>query len=334
MKLVPLRLSFYIVERKHIHIVGAEQAQHRTQFIGGIGERSAKLYADDDSFSIAAKLLDHLADGIGSAWRIGQAGPIEKVNTPGEGTVNIIYEKRALPAKPGPVGRRGGQRPWRANQKWMREVEAILTRIVYKTCRTRVMRIPAIEMVAVLSHAHLCEVTGWEWDPFRELDERSYDWAYWGRQYQYLCRTHCFRWRDGKDTIMAFPLDIKLVHRTEAKLGRKLPPGYIAKMSRNNGGAVVTQDDDWELYPIFDDSDRKRLKRTCNDIVRETASAREWHTFPPGALAIGSNGGGDLLILLADLESDRYGEAAHWWDHETGEVEIVADAFEELAQDP
>jgi hypothetical protein len=133
---------------------------------------------------------------------------------------------------------------------------------------------------------------------------------------------------------MAFPLDIQFVKRTEAKLGRKLPLGYVAKMCRDNGGEVATGTDHWSLYPIFDDSDRKRLKRTCNDIVRETASAREWPDFPPEALAIGNNGGGDQLVLLADPQSDRYADAVYWWDQETGELNKVADAFEELSGGP
>jgi hypothetical protein len=132
---------------------------------------------------------------------------------------------------------------------------------------------------------------------------------------------------------MAFPLDIQFVKRAEARLGRKLPLGYVVKMCRDNSGQVATGDDEWQLYPIFDDSDRKRLKRTCNDIVRETASARDWPGFPPGALAIGSNGGGDHLVLLADPETDRYTEAVYWWDHETDALHKVADAFEELSSE-
>ena len=87
---------------------------------------------------------------------------------------------------------------------------------------------------------------------------------------------------------MAFPLDIQFVTALEAKLGRKLPLGYVAKMCRDNGGEVAAGTDHWWLYPIFDDSDRKRLKRTCNDIVRETASAREWPDFPAEASPLGT----------------------------------------------
>jgi hypothetical protein len=130
---------------------------------------------------------------------------------------------------------------------------------------------------------------------------------------------------------MAFPLDIRFVKRAEGTLGRKLPLGYVVKMCRNNGGAVSTKTDSWTLFPIFDDSDTTRLKRTCNDIIRETAEARTRPGFPPNALALGNNGGGDLLVLLAESETHRYDDAVYWWDHETDELNRIADTFEELA---
>ena len=88
---------------------------------------------------------------------------------------------------------------------------------------------------------------------------------------------------------MPFPLEIQFVKRAEGRLGRKLPSNYIAKMCRDNGGEVGRGTDSWWLHPILDDSDKKRLKRTCNDIVREIASSKEWTGFPPEAVAIGEN---------------------------------------------
>jgi hypothetical protein len=129
---------------------------------------------------------------------------------------------------------------------------------------------------------------------------------------------------------MPFPLEHRFVQQSQEKLGRALPLGYVARMCRNNGGEVAVGTDFFTLYPILDSSDRKRLARTCNDIVRETTSAREWPEFPSGALAIGDNGGGDKLVFLPDREASRYADAVYWWDHETGELQLVADAFEEL----
>ena len=73
------------------------------------------------------------------------------------------------------------------------------------------------------------------------------------------------------------------------------------------------------------------LQRTCNEVVRETASAREWPGFPGAAVAIAGNGSGDQLILLPSAaESGILSEEVHWWDHETGDFQKVASRLEEL----
>jgi len=133
---------------------------------------------------------------------------------------------------------------------------------------------------------------------------------------------------------MGFPVDIKFVQAAQAKLGVKFPASFVNEMLKHNGGVATTQNDEFHLHPFFDTSDKKRLKRTCNDIVRETKSARNgWHGFPPDAVVIGMNSAGDLLILLpmADL-ADTLQHSVYWWDHETGETELVADDYSELAQ--
>ncbi len=130
---------------------------------------------------------------------------------------------------------------------------------------------------------------------------------------------------------MSFPLDFKYVTQTEQKLGVKFPASFVVKMVKQYGGSVSAASDTWELHPFLDASDRKRIARTCNDIARETSVAHEWPGFPSNAIVIGSNGGGDLLILLP--QKDNPSVLSHeifWWDHETGEVQIVAEDFSEL----
>lgn len=129
---------------------------------------------------------------------------------------------------------------------------------------------------------------------------------------------------------MAFPLDVRFVREAEAKLGRVLPAGYVSSMCQDNGGVVKVGRDRFQLYPILDSSDRKRLARTCNDIIRETTSARSWPGFPADALAIGHNGAGDLLVLLPDPSGDRYSDTPSWWDHETGELHVIAKTIDQL----
>lgn len=129
---------------------------------------------------------------------------------------------------------------------------------------------------------------------------------------------------------MSFPVDEKYIIIAEEKLGVKFPQAFRQKMMKNNGGEWETLPDSWQLYPFFDTSDKKRLKRTCTDIVKETEGAKKWSRFPDGAVATGSNGSGDQLILLPALESEILQETVFGWDHETGSVNKVAESFDEL----
>ena len=67
-------------------------------------------------------------------------------------------------------------------------------------------------------------------------------------------------------------------------------PKAAVRLLQSNGGIVEVEGEEWVLHPIFDDSDQKRLKRTFNDIVRETGSATEWRGFSSDAVAIAANG--------------------------------------------
>ena len=67
--------------------------------------------------------------------------------------------------------------------------------------------------------------------------------------------------------------------------------------------------------------------------MSETASSKAWTGFAPEEVAIGDNGGGDKLILLPESGSDRFGDSIFWWDHETGDVNKLADDFAELLSD-
>lgn len=130
---------------------------------------------------------------------------------------------------------------------------------------------------------------------------------------------------------MPFPVDIKYINDAEQKLGVKFPPAFVNFMVRQNGGCVSVEADDFQLYPFLDSSDRKQLARTCNDIVRETLHCRTCSGFPVEAVAIGANGGGDHLVLLPQLQFPHLlGHAVWWWDHETGELNHIADDFQDL----
>ena len=130
---------------------------------------------------------------------------------------------------------------------------------------------------------------------------------------------------------MPFPITVAEIAKTETKTGFTFPPGLKSRYSRNNGGEVEAGGDAWRLIPFIDTSDRKRLARTCNDIVRETTRMRSWRGFPLDAFVVAQNGGGDYLIIRPESEgSAQLAETIYFWDHETGEHEAVGDSLEAL----
>src|SRR5437764_470750 len=97
---------------------------------------------------------------------------------------------------------------------------------------------------------------------------------------------------------MAFSTSEDMIAAAEEALQRRFPPALRSRFARANGGEIGAIDEDWTLNPVRDASDRKRLARTTSDVVHETAAARTWQRFPPDGIAVASNGGGDLLVLL------------------------------------
>ena len=60
---------------------------------------------------------------------------------------------------------------------------------------------------------------------------------------------------------MPFPVDEKWILEAEKRLKVALPKEYKASISQINGGSIIALEETWDLYPIWDKSDRKRLKR-------------------------------------------------------------------------
>lgn len=133
---------------------------------------------------------------------------------------------------------------------------------------------------------------------------------------------------------MPFPIDLKYINETEQELGLVFPDKFKSKMTKENGGELMTENDDWQLFPFFDKSDNKRISRTCNHIGLETKQAKEWNTFPTNGVAIASNGCGDHLVLLPTAENEKVlSDEIFIWLHETGQIEKVADNINELNED-
>lgn len=127
---------------------------------------------------------------------------------------------------------------------------------------------------------------------------------------------------------MPFPVDSKYIEACEAKLGVTFPDSFKEGMKELNGGEIETNDDLWTLHPFFDTSDKKRIKRTANNIISETLSSKDWHGYPDGAVTIGRNECGDLLILMP--EGTTLKDIVYKWNHETGESDILSPTTEIL----
>ena len=127
---------------------------------------------------------------------------------------------------------------------------------------------------------------------------------------------------------MPFDLNESFILAAERVLGATLPSSYRRSMLISNGGELETEEDEWEQFPITDTSDRKRLSRTANHIVKETHVCRGWESFPEGAVAIASNGAGDRLVFLK--EGNAFEPVVYMWSHETGALTKVVNDFSEL----
>ena len=127
---------------------------------------------------------------------------------------------------------------------------------------------------------------------------------------------------------MPFNIAERFIRAAEDELGARLPHSYRQAMMASNGGGVAAYDDVWMLHPIFDKSDRRRLSRSRNDILRETRRMNGWPDWPENALAIADNGTGDKLLFLR--EGRLYQPEVYIWLHDTGDVIVVAQNFSEL----
>lgn len=127
---------------------------------------------------------------------------------------------------------------------------------------------------------------------------------------------------------MAFDLAEAQLQLTEQALACRLPSDYREAMKQANGGEAETAEDEWELYPIKDTTDKKRLSRSCHHILHETAVCQQYGNFPTDALAIAHNGFGDQMVLLK--AHGQYQDTVYLWRHETGELQQLAERFSEI----
>lgn len=123
---------------------------------------------------------------------------------------------------------------------------------------------------------------------------------------------------------MPFPTTAPRIDDAERELGIRIPREYRERLMARNGGELTTAGDDWQVFPVFDPTDRKTAGRTASHIVQETRSARECDGFPPGAVAIAANGEGDYLVLLPAATPGRLDGQVQVWNHETRKCKPAA----------
>jgi hypothetical protein len=128
---------------------------------------------------------------------------------------------------------------------------------------------------------------------------------------------------------MAFPTSEAHVEAAEAEIGVRLPREFRKRLLARNGGELTTAGDDWQVFPVFDATNRKTAGRSAGNIVLENRNARTWEGFPHGAIAIASNGTGDLLVLLAGTSPGRLNPQVQVWNHETGKCKAAALRYDE-----
>jgi hypothetical protein len=127
---------------------------------------------------------------------------------------------------------------------------------------------------------------------------------------------------------MPFDIAENFISAAEELLGAKFPASYRSSMLMSNGGELEIEDDVWQQYPIADTSDRRRLSRTANHIIKETNLLKSWPGFPEEALAIAGNDSGDQLVLLK--KGNSFIHDVFIWSHETGELREIANDFSAL----
>jgi hypothetical protein len=128
---------------------------------------------------------------------------------------------------------------------------------------------------------------------------------------------------------MAFPTTEIHIDAAERELGVRLPREYRDRLLARNGGELSTAGDDWQVFPVFDTTHRKAASRSASHIVLENRSARGWEGFPQGAVAIASNGSGDLLVFVPAGPSGRLDPQVYVWNHETRKCTAAALRYED-----
>ncbi len=119
--------------------------------------------------------------------------------------------------------------------------------------------------------------------------------------------------------MFPWPIDLSAIECAEVALRIRLPEPYRHGMARANGGEVMAFGLPWELCTFRDDTNRRRLARTWDDIVRVTFAHLEIGGFPEGAVVLAAVDGNALILrrepgnpeVLKDEVWAWWGDGAH-----------------------
>lgn len=119
------------------------------------------------------------------------------------------------------------------------------------------------------------------------------------------------------------------IRREEEDLEVRFPAALVARLRRENGGSVQKYERWWTLFPVWDTSDKRMMKKTFNSIARETRAAWEFDHLPSDAIAIGRGDDGTVLALLA-LATGEVKPALYEWNIREPHMKPIADHLLEL----
>lgn len=90
----------------------------------------------------------------------------------------------------------------------------------------------------------------------------------------------------------------KWVNATEAAMKLEFPRAFKQRMMEQNGGEVQIGGEAWWLYPFRDETDRRSLRKTSDDMRHATQQLHADEIgFPEDGVAIAHNVAGDILFL-------------------------------------
>ena len=124
---------------------------------------------------------------------------------------------------------------------------------------------------------------------------------------------------------MGFNLEEVFIKNTENNLGIQFSLSFKTKMMDDNGGEISIKGEGWFIFPFYDNSDKRRIKRTSNNITRETNLFYLDHDDIKNYVVFADNGSGDYLLFDKKNPTPVY-----MFLHESEIIKKVAEDFSDL----